>query len=101
MDQVCLQGVIPPVPTLKRALIPFYEGSCLRISEVVLLLVIYQDVTESGVAYIGWGADTQLRCTRESPHIYIFLEFQGGKELVGGRSEELAREPSVVKSTKR
>jgi len=31
--QVCLRGVIPPVPTLKRALIPFYEGSCLRLAK--------------------------------------------------------------------
>ena len=42
-------------------------------SEVVLLHVIYQDVTESEVAYIGWGADTQLTQGKEiTSHIYFF-----------------------------
>ncbi len=31
--QVCLRGVIPPDPPLKHALIPFYEGSCLRLAK--------------------------------------------------------------------
>ena len=42
-------------------------------SEVVLLHVIYQDVTESKAEYIGWGVDTQLtRANGFTSHIYFF-----------------------------
>ncbi len=34
-------------------------------------------VTESKGAYIDRGADTQLRCAKESPHIYNFFQISG------------------------
>jgi len=49
--QVCLQGVIPPVPTLKRALMPLFEGSYLWLLDMfgdvsnnrILLLTIHNN----------------------------------------------------------
>jgi len=34
-------------------------------------------LNESEAAYIGWGADTQLTCGKELPHIYIFFRISG------------------------
>jgi len=78
--QVCLRGVIPPVPTLKTCFNTLLSGFLPEASEVVPLHVIYQDVTESKAAYIGRGPrDTEVH-TREYPHIYNFLaNFQADK----------------------
>ena len=53
--QVCPRGVIPPVPTLKRAFNTLLLGFLPETSEVVLLQVIFQGVAASEAEYIETG----------------------------------------------
>ncbi len=49
--------------------------------------VVYQGVAESKARISIGGVDTQLICTKQSPHVYnFFSDFQEGKELAAGLS---------------
>ena len=75
--QVWLRGVIPPDPPLKHALIPFFEGSCLRLAESGITSDLPRCNGIEGLVYTREGAREADAHTREYPHIYNFFKFSG------------------------
>jgi hypothetical protein len=64
--QVFLRGVIPPVPTFKPDLIPFYQGSCLRLAKSFYCMSFTKVYRNRKMRISDRGADIQLTCGKRN-----------------------------------